>query len=214
MTIQRNHSIDNIKGWGILLVIVGHILLGSADQNAIRYVIYSFHMPLFFFISGYLLNVEKIGMLSPSQYFSKYSKKMLGWWFLAWLIFTPTVNIVTNGHLIADYESIPHFVIRNLVYPWGHLWFVPALFIYITITYFLYRYIHLNNKELIMVLLIISIFQLMVSYSGLISNLTPIRYHNLLFFTIGYILKSLNINILPPPIKQTERILYSLYILS
>lgn len=119
MIAERNHSIDVIKGWGILLVIVGHILLGSADQNVLRYIIYSFHMPLFFFISGYLLNINKLELLSAKEYLSKYIKKMLGWWFLAWLIFTPTINLLMNGHIIADYDSVSHFIIRNIIYPWG-----------------------------------------------------------------------------------------------
>jgi len=195
----RNHTIDNIKGCGILLVIVGHILLGSADQNVVRYIIYSFHMPLFFFISGFLLNIKKIGLLSPRQFLSKYLKKMLGWWFLAWVIFTPAVNLLMYGHIIADSETIPHFIIRNLVYPWGHLWFIPALFIYIATAYFLYRYFHLNGKGLVLTMLTISIFQMSFSYSGLITNLAPVRYHNLLFFTIGLIYRMLSINKLPPP---------------
>ena len=44
----RNRSIDAIKGILIFLVVIGHVLPGSLDENVIRYVIYSFHMPAFF----------------------------------------------------------------------------------------------------------------------------------------------------------------------
>ena len=40
----RNYSIDTVKGFLILCVIIGHVLLGSLEQNVFRYVIYSFHM--------------------------------------------------------------------------------------------------------------------------------------------------------------------------
>ena len=62
----RNSTIDGIKGFLILCVVVGHILTGSLDENPIRYIIYSFHMPCFFYISGYLLNTEKIDR-TPSE---------------------------------------------------------------------------------------------------------------------------------------------------
>ena len=38
--MERNSSIDYIKGCLIFTVIIGHILLGSLDANLIRYVIY------------------------------------------------------------------------------------------------------------------------------------------------------------------------------
>ena len=41
--------IDYIKGIGIIFVILGHIGFGS------KYI-YTFHMPLFFFLSGFLMH--------------------------------------------------------------------------------------------------------------------------------------------------------------
>lgn len=48
--MPRKHYIDIAKGIGILLVVIGHLPTGSFLHN----YIYSFHMPFFFFISGYL----------------------------------------------------------------------------------------------------------------------------------------------------------------
>ena len=48
--------IDVAKGITILLVIIGHTLtFGSATRN----FIFSFHMPLFFILSGYTFNVAE-----------------------------------------------------------------------------------------------------------------------------------------------------------
>lgn len=44
----RNEYLDALKGVGIILMVIGHV------QSPIRDFIFSFHMPLFFFISGYL----------------------------------------------------------------------------------------------------------------------------------------------------------------
>ena len=51
---KRNSDLDILKGIGIVLVILGH-------QNLpIGHFIYSFHMPLFFLISGYLYYKKEI----------------------------------------------------------------------------------------------------------------------------------------------------------
>lgn len=62
MTVKRDCSIDILKGILILLVILGH------SGVKFSHVIFWFHMPLFFVISGYLLHIpdkqhEKIWMI-------------------------------------------------------------------------------------------------------------------------------------------------------
>lgn len=49
--MQRNSVIDIAKGIGIILVILGHLV---SYEDYISSYIFSFHMPLFFFITGYL----------------------------------------------------------------------------------------------------------------------------------------------------------------
>lgn len=53
--MQRYEYIDIAKGIGILLVVWAHILLVGVSHR----VIYAFHMPLFFMISGMLFRREK-----------------------------------------------------------------------------------------------------------------------------------------------------------
>lgn len=45
--------VDSAKGLGVLLVIIGHLLY-SSDIPFLNRWIYSFHMPLFFFLAGFL----------------------------------------------------------------------------------------------------------------------------------------------------------------
>lgn len=53
---QRDYSLDILRGFAILLVIFGHIQrLGGVVTD----YIWSFHLPLFFFISGMLFRPEK-----------------------------------------------------------------------------------------------------------------------------------------------------------
>ncbi|WP_186009434.1 acyltransferase family protein [Chromobacterium vaccinii] len=58
MTMPRNNFLDAVRGFGIFLVVIGHLIQmrympGSFDSNIIFKIIYSFHMALFFLISGY-----------------------------------------------------------------------------------------------------------------------------------------------------------------
>lgn len=51
----RKNWIDAAKGYGMILVILGHI----SEYSPIGMIIYSFHMPLFFFLSGYLFSTRR-----------------------------------------------------------------------------------------------------------------------------------------------------------
>lgn len=50
MTKERISSIDILKGIGIILVMLGHAL---PHDSFVRTLIYTFHMPLFFWCSGF-----------------------------------------------------------------------------------------------------------------------------------------------------------------
>lgn len=55
MDKSRLEYFDIYRGWGILLMVMGHIGYG----NAFSHYIHGFHMPLFFLVSGYFTNPEK-----------------------------------------------------------------------------------------------------------------------------------------------------------
>ena len=70
MSNQRIQYIDIAKGIGILLVVIGHCI------NSLSFLgkwIWSFHMPLFFVISGLCFNPSKNTLFVPFfQYFGKF----------------------------------------------------------------------------------------------------------------------------------------------
>ena len=49
--------IDSAKGIGIILMLLGHV---SAMPKYFIILIFSFHMPLFFFLSGYLYKSQNL----------------------------------------------------------------------------------------------------------------------------------------------------------
>ena len=67
-TKSRNYFLDNYKALLILLVVIGHFIEPCYTNNVfltiLKWVIFSFHMPAFIFISGYFskkdMGLEKL----------------------------------------------------------------------------------------------------------------------------------------------------------
>ena len=56
MTTKRIETIDIMKGLGIIMVMLGH------QDLPVSHLIYSFHMPLFFIIGGYLYKEKSVSL--------------------------------------------------------------------------------------------------------------------------------------------------------
>ena len=66
---ERLKWVDAAKAIGLFLVFWGHILYGgSSIGSVINRAIYSFHMPMYFILSGYVLRPE-------SKPFNEYIRK-------------------------------------------------------------------------------------------------------------------------------------------
>ena len=84
---QRNLLIDVLKGFTIILVVMGHAsqwFSGDDRSNPFYVTIYAFHMPLFMFLSGYVcynnrgeINLFKryLTRLPQRNYLSQYSNR-------------------------------------------------------------------------------------------------------------------------------------------
>lgn len=71
---KRISYIDTVKGIGIVLVILGHTY---QVPQLLHDAIYSFHMPLFFVVSGYVYNETRYSQYSIKDYLMKRAKDYL-----------------------------------------------------------------------------------------------------------------------------------------
>ena len=71
MVMKRKRWIDVLKGIGATLVLFGHLIY---SESFLKIFIYSFHMPLFFFIGGYLFKYE----VNLKRFILKKSRRLLG----------------------------------------------------------------------------------------------------------------------------------------
>ena len=126
---MRNHAFDALKGGLILLVLVGHVLPGSLEENGIRHAIYFFHMPLFLAVTGYF--IKKSSILRPvSDLGHRYYNRMILPYLMAFVVFT---GIFWVDKFFAG-ELSPERIVGSFFYPYLHLWYIPAMLLFIFYT--------------------------------------------------------------------------------
>ncbi|MGE5775218.1 MAG: acyltransferase family protein [Chloroflexota bacterium] len=122
---KRIEYLDIARGIGILLVVLGHNDF-AALSPFFHQVIYSFHIPLFFFLSGYFVDT--------SLSFFDYSKKrfhavLKPYLFTILLIYFTSVSFEKMGFQTA-LVRVTKALYGSIDYiDWGQLWFLPALFV-------------------------------------------------------------------------------------
>lgn len=101
--MERNKRIDVLKAIGIILVVAGH------SGSPIRNYIYTFHMPLFFFISGFLRYGQ--GEKKAKDFLKSKTKSIIIpyiiFWMISMLIYNNVFYLITNG-------SIPDFGLNQI----------------------------------------------------------------------------------------------------
>ncbi|MBC1501861.1 acyltransferase family protein [Listeria weihenstephanensis] len=182
---NRIDWVDYAKGIGIILVVYGHVLRGvfeaGLDISTQLFVyedsfIYSFHMPLFFFLSGLFAN----HMLKHtfSHVLKNKARTMLYPYFL-WSIIQGGImfflSAYTNGSTtLADIVKIP-------IEPIAQFWFLYVLFL-ISILYFVLRSKLASNIVIVISFVLLCIAPLLNFWV-----LVPLG-QNFFFFVLGSVM--------------------------
>lgn len=138
-----------LQGFSMLLVVLGHVTLTGTFRDpsmpveaAIERVIYSFHMPLFIFISGWLFHYTCIGR--GIRYRDMMSKKLvrLGIPFLAFTLFTILLKLLLPSLMNrpVDLQELIDTFILFRSNPLGEMWFITVLLILMSF-YPVYRWL-------------------------------------------------------------------------
>ena len=115
---KRIEEIDVAKGLGILLVIVGH--MDGLSSDVWKQFAASFHMPLFFFLSGLLLKPENASPEGFRSFAGHKARRMLVPYFLWALIYAPGI----------EWKQLIRIAYgNNRAYGEAGLWFLPTLFV-------------------------------------------------------------------------------------
>ena len=161
MTKIRYPYIDIAKGISIALLVLGHTLGYSEHSTLVYKLIYSFVVPLFFVVSGYVSSMKGNAKQFLQGRFTRIVLPYFIWGFL-FLIPYQFVGGATADSLNMTAENSILALIKNVIYGIGKdgalrhnstLWFLPALFTIEVIYWFI---IYCTNKVRKTVLDIIS----------------------------------------------------------
>lgn len=172
---ERIGWIDICKGIAIVLVVIGHVVasfhnsgiyLDAVFFNNVGAIIYAFHMPLFFIISGYLASLrQKRGK-------ENIKKKLISYGipYLIFSLITVVAKIVfkdvSNSSLgVDDLLSI-------FFYPISSLWFLYALLIISILHDLIRKYLEkpIFKYSILIVALILTLLAYLVSQGILLHN--------------------------------------------
>lgn len=186
----RLEFVDYAKGLAILLVVIGHLLqynLVGTSAKELFDIIYSFHMPLFMFLSGY------VASLSIGKYLSRkveYIQKKV-YSLVVPFVFMGGLNMLLYKHISMEY------ILNLFRNPDNGLWFLIVLFC-IQLWYLALEYVcsklKCNKRYLIegfvgvvFIAMIIVLNKINHEFSGLYTS--PIFY--VMFFAGSYAAKFL-----------------------
>ena len=117
------------------LVVVGHVFHGKyffVWEKVLQEVIYSFHMPLFMFISGYLFFTTQIKRNKPYCRVVKNKAVRLLIPYFCLSLFTLVLKVVFSGYMKRSSEFSFQQLLDAFVWltnnPLGEMWFINSLF--------------------------------------------------------------------------------------
>lgn len=127
---KRIFWIDQLRGLAFFFVVLGHVY----TPESVNAFIYSFHMPLFFFISGLTLNPDKLIRTPMKQIFMNNVKRLLIPY--VWLNFMMFPLWVLTYKIVSEAKSSVPRVFFGIFYgngnrastPSNALWFLLCLF--------------------------------------------------------------------------------------
>ncbi|WKB36456.1 acyltransferase family protein [Terrilactibacillus sp. S3-3] len=190
---KRIDWLDIGKGLGIILVMLGH----SDIPNAMKTYIYTFHMPLFFFLSGYLFNLNKFPNIKT--FFSKRTKSLI-FPYLCFSIVTYIGFVILYNFGQVDYNHnllvplIGSFIaIRKSAWTVhiGALWFMNCLLCTELLFYLITKIGRTKTRIVLVLLIIISILGCI--YNKMIGKPLPwsidVAMISVGFYGLGYLYK-------------------------
>lgn len=119
----RDGLLDSVRGIAIILVVFGHCIQYSTpdfENSKMFAAIYSFHMPLFFMVSGYVLAMSGLKRPVPAILYSRAKNLLIP--FFTWHIL---LGVIRNTY---ERMSLGAYLAQLVAAPDNGNWFLLALF--------------------------------------------------------------------------------------
>lgn len=179
----RTTSIDYLKCVYIILMVVFHLAYIGDKYPYVKQVVYTFHMPAFLIISGYLANIrkeKKLFILSIIWIFIPYAIMET-----AYVVMSSILPVREN----VENLSICFLLSKIFMAPMGPYWYLHTLIICYSVYYVTYNVCSRINK--ISFFIVLGIF-----YWTLSDWINVISMANATYFLIGIIISQCRLNFL------------------
>lgn len=128
--IKRCRYIDIAKGLCIILVVIGHFNPDYAPRwwDVLNRIIYTFHMPVFLFASGFIfIYTRKPGLSYGRMLYGKVKRLMIPYFSTSVIVIT--IKLLSQGSLNVDNPVTIDSYLRIFYYPEAgyFLWFIWTL---------------------------------------------------------------------------------------
>ena len=190
---QKIAEFSFLHVFAILLVVLGHAFYQT--NSLIVDWLYQFHVPLFFFVSGYLFHVSVNGKpLQPHIFLSRKAVRLLLPYFaLSTLLFVP--KVLLSQFMVRPIQANWREYVLMLIYPYRNVnssyWFLPTLFLLFVFAViallFFQRLKHRTSlavTTLLLTLLALANISLPFSHDTLFNVVGVIHYA--FYFALGY----------------------------
>lgn len=182
--MKRVKYIDQVKGFAILLIVLGHIIPASFFKTWI----YTFHVPIFFIINGILIaKNEKSGKdINIKKCFSNILYPYFT--FSAFVLIKDLLKCILIEKKIISELLVNDFIKFFLFEGYGTLWFLPIMFFAEVL--FLKKFKNSNYKttRYILKMSILLLIILLLNKLSIFKYFTKI-FISLLFLSVGYLLE-------------------------
>lgn len=139
---QRTAWIDVLKGIAIFFVVLGHHPYVAQLPTKVFNIIFSFHVPLLFFISGYLFNPN----IAWASLFRKRFNSLLRPYLFTVVVVSLSYVLVKGDGSFSRYLFWTIYANGpNLPKSLLHLWYLPNLFLVTMLVWIPFRYLHKIN---------------------------------------------------------------------
>ena len=193
---SRNITLDYLKAFGIFLVIFGHLKI---ENKYIINWIYSFHVPLFFIISGFLHHQSPNFKDFIIKNFKALIVPYFFFYIICWFLEIPVKQIkVFLDFSIHDLLLKPFF--GMILMEGSHssysmmmdipLWFIISLF-WVKILFFLINKVFGTKNYFLISMLISLIFAYLLKQNNIFIFSIDSSLVVLIFYAFGYLFKSL-----------------------
>jgi len=131
---DRNQAVSALRGIAIAMVVLGHINRGLLEGRAgtvtaplrfLDFVLYTAHMPVFFYLAGYF-TWQSLGKQTPTD-FAKSRWAAIAYPYLLWSVIIVAARLVLSNVVHLNHAVPPAALLQIAWAPINILWFLYAL---------------------------------------------------------------------------------------